>query len=131
MSTSQNQGDTQPGTDPELGQYIIDDQGRARPASGGAATSSGSAPKAQEGWERTVLEKLVMEGLQEQRRARRWKVGLRLAWLGFLLLIFWTLFHRSAPSTAPTHDHTAVIEIKGEISEESLLTAEEYKSLTA
>ena len=33
------------------------------------------------GWERQTLERLAFANLDEQKTARRWKVGLRLAWL--------------------------------------------------
>ena len=38
-------------------------------------------------WERTTLEQLVFAHLNEQRSARRWKVGLRVAWLVLLALV--------------------------------------------
>ncbi|MEY2861367.1 MAG: hypothetical protein RL392_1825, partial [Pseudomonadota bacterium] len=34
-------------------------------------------------WERSILEKLAMSALDEQRTARRWRNGIRLAWLVF------------------------------------------------
>jgi protease-4 len=119
MHPSEHQGDTKPGNDAQPDPFTIDDSGRARAT---AATSPAGA--AQQGWERDVLEKLVMAGIQEQRSARRWKIGMRLVWLAFLFLVFWTLFHRSAPSATPTHEHTAVIEIKGEIADGSDASAD-------
>ena len=71
---------------------------------------------AEAGWERRTLEKLAFAGLQEQRTARRWRSFIRLAWLAFFVFLLWALMHRGSPSTDKTGPHTAVIELKGEIS---------------
>ena len=68
------------------------------------------------GWERTALEKLATNYMAEQRTARRWRTFVRLAWLAFFALVAFSLLDRGAPSTDMSADHTAVIEIKGEIS---------------
>ena len=68
------------------------------------------------GWERTALEKLATNYMAEQRAARRWRTFVRLAWLAFFALVAFSLLDRGAPSTDMSADHTAVIEIKGEIS---------------
>ena len=62
--------------------------------------------------------------LEEQRTARRWRSFIRLAWLAFFVFLLWALMHRGAPSTDKTTPHTAVIEIKGEISSDSDASAE-------
>ena len=66
-------------------------------------------------WERATLEKLATNYLTEQKTARRWRTFVRLAWLTFFALVAWSLLDRGAPSTDMSSDHTAVIEIKGEI----------------
>jgi len=66
-------------------------------------------------WERTALEKLATNYMEEQKTARRWRTFVRLAWLAFFALVAWSLLDRGAPSTDMSSDHTAVIEIKGEI----------------
>jgi protease-4 len=66
-------------------------------------------------WERATLEKLATNYLTEQKTARRWRTFVRLAWLAFFALVAWSLLDRGAPSTDMSSDHTAVIEIKGEI----------------
>ena len=66
-------------------------------------------------WERTALEKLATNYMAEQRTARRWRTFVRLAWLAFFALVAFSLLDRGAPSTDMNADHTAVIEIKGEI----------------
>ena len=67
-------------------------------------------------WERTTLEKLATNYMAEQRTARRWRTFVRLAWLAFFALVAFSILDRGAPSTDMSADHTAVIEIKGEIS---------------
>jgi len=67
------------------------------------------------GWERATFEKLMFATLEEQRRARRWRTFVRLAWLSFFVFLLWALMHRGTPSTDKSAPHTAVIEIKGEI----------------
>jgi protease-4 len=74
------------------------------------------AANAAPGWERATFEKLMFATLDEQRRARRWRSFIRLAWLAFFVFLLWALMHRGEPSTDKTSPHTAVIEIKGEIS---------------
>ncbi len=66
-------------------------------------------------WERTALEKLATNYMAEQKTARRWRTFVRLAWLTFFALIAWSILDRGAPSKDFSVEHTAVIEIKGEI----------------
>jgi protease IV len=83
------------------------------------------------GWERATLEKLAFAALNEQKAARRWKTFVRLAWLAFLVVMAWMVFSpsRSTAGKDMSSDHTAVVEIKGEImpgsdaSAESVVTA--------
>jgi protease-4 len=75
-------------------------------------------------WERTTLEKLAMAAIQEQRSARRWRNGIRLAWLLFLVMMVWMGMQRGGPSTDVSKPHTAVVEIKGEIASGSDASAE-------
>jgi protease IV len=76
------------------------------------------------GWERATLEKLMFATLEEQRTARRWRTFRQLAWLVFFVFLLWTLMGRGVPSTDKSLPHTAVIEIKGEISSEGDASAE-------
>ncbi|SEJ17041.1 protease-4 [Variovorax sp. OK605] len=72
-------------------------------------------PTQRPGWERATLEKLAFASLNEQKATRRWKTFVRLSWLAFFIFLAWLALSRSAPSTAKTTAHTAVVEIKGEI----------------
>jgi len=83
-----------------------------------ASNPSASAPNTV--WERAVMESVALGYLKEQRRARQWRNGLRLAWLVFLVVMSWVVLHRGASSTSTSTAHTAVIEIKGEIDADGL-----------
>jgi protease-4 len=78
-------------------------------------------------WERETLEKLAFATLHEQKVARRWKIFFRLSWLLIVVAIIW-LSNRSAGVGAGAGSnntpHTAVVEIKGEISSENNANAE-------
>lgn len=81
----------------------------------GASYSPSSATGHALGWERATLEKLAFATLNEQKATRRWKTFVRLAWLGFFVVLIWMALHRGTPATDATTPHTAVVEIKGEI----------------
>ena len=85
---------------------------RSKPAMEKEATG---APFGTPGWERATLERLAFASLEEQRSARRWRNFVRLAWLLAFVVLGWTIFSRSAPSSDPSAPHTAVVEIRGEI----------------
>ncbi|MDO9403290.1 MAG: S49 family peptidase [Polaromonas sp.] len=81
-------------------------------------------PSTEPGWERATLEKLAFAALNEQKATRRWKTFVRLSWLGFFVFLIWLAFHKSAPTADAAVPHTAVVEIKGEISADSEASAE-------
>lgn len=76
-----------------------------------SAATSGSSSN----WERATLEKIALAVVEEQRNARRWRYGLRLAWLMFFVAVFWLGMERSTPLQPETSDHTAVVKIRGTI----------------
>jgi protease-4 len=84
------------------------------------AASNPPAPASNTVWERAVMESVALGYLKEQRRARQWRNGLRLAWLVFLVVMSWVVLHRGGSNTSTTSPHTAVIEIKGEIDADGL-----------
>jgi len=92
----------------------------AQPAAPPSATPAAADPN----WERSTLEKIAMAAITEQRQARRWRNGLRLAWLLFVVTLTWFgLQHGTVPSDV-TRPHTAVVEIKGEIASDSEASAD-------
>jgi len=80
--------------------------------------------KAPPGWERDLLEKLVLGTLAEQRAARRWRIFWRFAWLAVAALVVWALTLRDMPGATKSGPHTAVVDIKGEIADGTEASAE-------
>jgi len=90
----------------------------------GSAAASAPTPSVEPGWERLTLEKLAFATLQEQRQSRRWRNGLRLAWLVFLAILAWVLLSRHDTPTAVSSPHTAMVSILGEIAPNTEASAE-------
>lgn len=86
----------------------------AQAATQNAASKS---PADKPGWERATLEKLAFAALNEQKSSRRWKTFVRLAWLVFFIAIAWFIFGKSTTGMGSdmSTNHTALVEIKGEI----------------
>ncbi|MEG0003240.1 MAG: S49 family peptidase, partial [Comamonas sp.] len=95
---------------------------QARPES--AAPASASSAAQSPGWEREVLENLVMATIREQRAARRWRLFGRMSWLLVLLALGWMMFGRDVATTTVSGPHTAVVDIKGEIATGAEASAE-------
>ena len=67
-------------------------------------------------WERGVLEKLAMEAVHEQRRARRWGIFFKLLGFGYLTMVLLVAFDWRADSDGLTSGkHTALVELTGVI----------------
>jgi protease-4 len=79
-------------------------------------------------WERKTLETLAFAQLNEQKSARRWKLGFRLAWLLLIGYVFWQIFSFSTSSSSPTFEHTALVTIVGEIGSDTQASAEKVMS---
>ena len=77
------------------------------------------------GWERTALETVALAAIAEQRQARRWRNGIRLAWLAFFATLLWLGMDRGASSSDTTMPHTALVKIQGEISSGAESNAEQ------
>ena len=87
--------------------------------------ASSETPPQEPGWERSVLEKLAFATLEEQRRARRWKVFFRFAWLAVVLTIGAVVLYENTPGADVIAPHTALIEIKGEIAADTPANADD------
>ena len=81
-----------------------------------------------EGWARQTLTQLAFATLNEQKTARRWKVGLRVAWLVLFAVVFWQAFSLNSPTNHPSLPHTAMVSIVGEIGSETEASAENVMS---
>ena len=88
------------------------------------ARNGASARADAPGWERATLEQLAMAAITEQRQARRWRNGIRLAWLLFLVGLVWLGMDRGGTSTDTSMPHTALVKIQGEIASGSEASAE-------
>jgi protease-4 len=55
-------------------------------------------------------------------------VGLRLAWLLLIAVVFWQLFSYNSPTSHPSMPHTAMVSIVGEIGSETPASAENVMS---
>ena len=89
-----------------------------------AARPSATPAAADPNWERSTLEKIAMAAITEQRQARRWRNGLRLAWLLFVVTLTWFGLQQGTVPSDVTRPHTAVVEIKGEIASDSEASAD-------
>ena len=73
----------------------------------------------------STIEKFAAAYLKDRRIERRWKAFFRLAWLVFFALIAWFfLLSRNHVTGAPGGPHTALIEVRGEITAEGEASAE-------
>ena len=77
-----------------------------------------------ENWARKTLVDLAYANLQEQQSQRRWKLGMRLAWLLFLGFVVWQLFSLNSPATHTSFPHTALVTVQGEIGPDTEASAE-------
>jgi len=71
-----------------------------------------------------AIEMVLTELIRERRAERRLRVVFRLAWLVVILALVWALAPSRALSTAPAGPHTAMVDLRGEISTEGLASAE-------
>lgn len=101
------------------------------PPTANATIPPGGEPSA---WERSVLEKVLLESIREQRLARRWNIGFKLAFLAYLGIALWLAVKPLAPSRpgGGGEAHTAVVNIEGLIADGSRASADSIiKSLKA
>lgn len=85
-------------------------------------TSSSSGPKGRE-WE--LLEKVVLASVEEQRRARRWSILFKVLTFVYLTVLLVLMFNGNSVETAAiAGKHTAVVNVRGEISDDSPANAD-------
>ncbi|HEY6093646.1 MAG TPA: S49 family peptidase [Gallionellaceae bacterium] len=80
----------------------------------------------QTNWERSVLEKLAMSAIQEQRRARRWSIFFKLLTFGYLFFILFLFLNAANKSdgSLSTGKHTALIDLNGVIAADRVASAD-------
>lgn len=71
-----------------------------------------------------VVEKFAREYLRDRRSERRWRVFFRLAWLALFVFIAWGILAQRNLAGSPSGPHTALIELRGEISHDGEASAE-------
>jgi protease-4 len=71
-----------------------------------------------------MLERVAHQLLRQQRSERRWRIFFRLAWLGLALAVAWALLSDRIAPTAPSTPHTALIDVRGEIADDTETSAE-------
>jgi protease-4 len=77
-----------------------------------------------ENWARKTLADLAFANLKEQQSQRRWKLGMRLAWLLFLAFVIWQVFSLNSPASHTSFAHTALVTIQGEIGPDTEASAQ-------
>ena len=93
-----------------------DDQPSGMPAPASGTPARGS-------WDQAA-EQLVRLYLQERRSERRWRMVSRLLWLLLLAGMLWVFVSDRLHPTAPTGPHTALVEVRGEIADDTEASAE-------
>jgi protease-4 len=80
-------------------------------------------------WEREVLEKLAFQSLKEQKRNRFWSVFFKsLTFIWLFLMLFYMLNWIGGTSGNSAEDHTALIDIQGEIGAQDQVNADSVVS---
>lgn len=79
------------------------------------ATNSTKPARQIEAWEKLTLERMLYASLKEQRRARRWGIFFKLAFLLYLLLFIIVLWPSSSSAHHRSQPHAAAIDIQGSI----------------
>ena len=80
-------------------------------------------------WEREVLEKLAFQSLKEQKRNRFWSVLFKsLTFIWLFLMLFYMLNWIGGVSGNSSEDHTALIDIQGEIGAQDQVNADSVVS---
>lgn len=72
----------------------------------------------------TLLAQLARDFLRERRLERRWRTVFRLFWLLLAALLVYTLWLQGKHVTPTTAPHTALVEVRGEISADTEASAE-------
>ncbi len=85
----------------------------------------GSEKQPDENWARTVLEKVALEQIREPRRARRWGIFFKSLFFLYLLVVVGLMLPDQLSDTGLDKDgHTAIIEVKGVISDDTEASAD-------
>ncbi len=86
--------------------------------------SAVNSPQPGESWEREVLSRLAFAAIDEQRRTRRWNVALKIAFLGYLVLLLVLYLPWDWLDSDNADRHTALINVEGVIATDSDASAD-------
>jgi protease IV len=75
-------------------------------------------------WERSVIEKIALEAIREQRRARQWGILFKLLLFIYLFALLFAAIGWLGGKDALPGRHTALVELRGVISADSLASAD-------
>jgi protease IV len=81
-------------------------------------------------WERSVLERVALKAIDEQRRSRHWSILFKLLWFTFAFLVLAAFLgwigrgDKDSSAAVTTGKHTAVVDVEGVIAPESKASAE-------
>ena len=85
----------------------------------------GASPEAGQAALASTVQTLARELLNERRTDRRWRVFFRLSWLLLVLAVLWLMLVNRNHYSRPAGPHTALVELRGEISADSEASAEQ------
>ncbi len=95
----------------------------ASSADSARALSGALAGTSRPGWD-SALEALARDLIKDRRAERRWRIFSRLSWMLFVVAIVALTFASRGRVSAPSGPHTAMVELRGEISADSESSAE-------
>lgn len=87
-------------------------------------STSSDSQQSQPSQQAAVLETFARSYLAERRSEHRWRVFFRLGWLLLALGIAWGAFREATHTTPTSAPHTALVEVRGEISADTEASAE-------
>lgn len=104
----------------------MDQQDKPTSSSSSSVWGASATPEAVNGREWRLIEKLLGQSLDEQRRARRWNIFFRVLTFTFLFIVLFRLMPVSLEDKVPgAGKHTALIDLKGVIADDSDANADE------
>ncbi len=92
------------------------------------APVSGPDNREAEGWQRDLLNRLAFASLAEQRRTRRWNMAFRFGLLAYLVVVLLLYLPGNWLESDDDEPHTALIDIRGVISDGSDASADRVVS---
>lgn len=74
----------------------------------------------------TLLNQIVIEFMQEQKRKRRWRWVSRTLWLAFFIIIAYFLFSSDTDKITGSKPHVGLVDLSGEIGDSTNANAENF-----